>query len=134
MYTKPLTHVARSARPPSFFTPESLRQDLLSRETVCLSVPVSGDTCPSDVEHYHSLCPLEPVDTTPPGQVSSLGTHHLECLWGYWQCLFEMFSTNRALCAPPPPPPHTHTLTHSHTHTCRKSRGHLVIPQRATDV
>lgn len=87
MYTKPLTHVARSARPPSFFTPESLRQDLLARETVCLSVPVSGDTCPSDVEHYHSLCPLEPVDTTPPEQVRGLGTNRLVPKFGFERCM-----------------------------------------------
>ncbi|XP_064400675.1 PAN2-PAN3 deadenylation complex subunit pan3-like [Halichondria panicea] len=68
MYTKPLTNVARSTRAPSFFTPESLRQDLLARESICLSQPLSADSCPSEVDHYHNLCPLERVDTTPPDQ------------------------------------------------------------------
>lgn len=72
MYTKPLTNVARSTRAPSFFTPESLRQDLLARESICLSQPLSADSCPSEVDHYHNLCPLERVDTTPPDQVGGL--------------------------------------------------------------
>lgn len=65
VYTKPSSHMAQSARAPSYFTPESLRQELLARESVCLSVPVSADPPPSEVEHYHSLCPLETVATLP---------------------------------------------------------------------
>ena len=53
----------------SFFTSESLRQELLQRQTACLSFPVSEDGCPVEVDNYHSLCPLEPIDKTPPDQV-----------------------------------------------------------------
>ncbi len=69
MYAKPSSHVAHSARAPSYFAPESLKQELLARESVSLSVPVSGNPPPSEVEHYHSLCPLETVDTTSLEQV-----------------------------------------------------------------
>ena len=53
----------------SFFTSENLRQDLLQRQTACLSFPVSEEGCPAEVDNYHSLCPLEPIDKTPPDQV-----------------------------------------------------------------
>ena len=71
VYTKPSTHVARLGNKiaQSFFTSENLRQDLLQRQTACLSFPVSEEGCPPEVDNYHSLCPLEPIDKTPPDQV-----------------------------------------------------------------
>ena len=71
VYTKPSTHIARMGNriAQSFFTSESLRQELLQRQTACLSFPVSEDGCPVEVDNYHSLCPLEPIDKTPPDQV-----------------------------------------------------------------
>ena len=69
-YTKPSTHLARADRAPSYFVAENLRQDILQRQTMCLTVPSEEDSCPSEVDNYHSLCPLEPIDTTTPDQVS----------------------------------------------------------------
>ena len=75
VYTKPSTHIARLGNKvaQSFFTSENLRQSLLQRQTACLSFPVSEDDCPTEVDNYHSLCPLEPVDKTPPEQVRGGG-------------------------------------------------------------
>ena len=69
-YTKPPSHLARKSQPPGFFVPEELRQELYQQQMACLALPVSEDTCPKEVDSYHSLCPLEPVDDTSPDQVS----------------------------------------------------------------
>ena len=71
MYTRPPSHIARMGHrvAQSFFMSDNFRQELLQRQTACLTFPVSEDDCPSEVDNYHSLCPLEPVDKTPPDQV-----------------------------------------------------------------
>ena len=71
-YTKPPSHLARgrSTHAPGFFVSEELRQELYQQQMACLSLPVSDDDVPKEVDTYHSLCPLEPVDDTPPEQVS----------------------------------------------------------------
>ncbi len=52
----------------SFFLSENLRQELQQQQLACLSMPVPDTSCPREVDKYHSLCPLEPVDA-PPDQV-----------------------------------------------------------------
>lgn len=71
-YTKPPSHLARgrSTHAPGFFVSDELRQELYQQQMACLSLPASDDSCPKEVDTYHSLCPLESVDVnTPPEQV-----------------------------------------------------------------
>lgn len=64
-YTQSPSSMARSE---GFFVPEQLRQELLRRQAMCLTMPLEG-TCPTEVEHYHSLCMLE---SPSPPDVSSM--------------------------------------------------------------
>ena len=79
VYTKPSTHVARmgSKIAQSFFTSENLRQEL---QSAYLSFPVSEEGCPAEVDNYHSLCLLEPIDKTPPEQVMCVSVCMCECV------------------------------------------------------
>lgn len=74
-YTKAPSHLARNVHPPGFFISEDLRQELCQQQMACLTLPVSEDICPKEVDSYHSLCPLETVDGTAPDQVRGL---HME--------------------------------------------------------
>lgn len=52
-----------------FFMAEKLRQELHQQQLSCLTLPTTESLCPKEVDHYHSLCPLEPVDATAADQV-----------------------------------------------------------------
>jgi len=53
----------------SFFVSESVHQELQQQQLACLTLPTSDTVCPKEVDKYHSLCPLEPVETAAPDQV-----------------------------------------------------------------
>ena len=52
---------------------EKVRQDLHQQQLSCLTLAATEDVCPLEVDHYHSLCPLEPVDANTPDQVREGG-------------------------------------------------------------
>lgn len=63
-YVQDPTHIARSrsrgAGPSTFFCSEGLKKDLVQRQSHCQAV-AEENSCPSEVDSYHSLCPLETV-------------------------------------------------------------------------
>ncbi|XP_070554519.1 PAN2-PAN3 deadenylation complex subunit pan3-like [Ptychodera flava] len=60
---------------PSFFVTEELRLDIINRhlQTMALVDPAQFPDLPSEVDNYHSLCPLEIIPTSPLEKSSTFG-------------------------------------------------------------
>ncbi|XP_077984050.1 PAN2-PAN3 deadenylation complex subunit pan3-like [Glandiceps talaboti] len=70
-----ISYMTPKANAPSFFLSDELRLDLIQRHLQAMAQvdPAQSPDLPSDVDNYHSLCPLEQIPVSPLEKSSTFG-------------------------------------------------------------